>query len=231
MSRWGYFSVYIFRYAVITERTERYITADLKGALKSVKKSNYNRLKIDELPEFLNKLEIYQGEVLTKFAVKLIILTFVRTIELRGAKWEEFNLDKKEWHIPSDRMKMKEKHIVPLSRQAIKIVEKIKELGFDSEYVFPNVQKLKGHMSENTMLYALYRMGYHRRATIHGFRAIASTILNEEGFKSDWIERQLAHSERNSIRASYNYAQYLTERREMMQWYSDYIDSMKNKNL
>ena len=219
----------IFRYAIIIERVERDITADLKGALKSVKKGNYNRLKIEELPEFLKKLENYQGEELTKLAVKLIILTFVRTIELRGAKWQEFKIDKQEWHIPAERMKMKEKHIVPLSGQAIKIVEEIKELGFNSEYVFPNVQNIKGFMSENTMLYALYRMGYHSRATIHGFRAVASTILNEEGFNSDWVEAQLAHQERNKVRSSYNYAKYLSKRAEMMQWYSDYIENLQKK--
>ena len=121
-------------------------------------------------------------------------------MELRGAKWEEFNLEKGEWHIPAERMKMQEKHIVPLSKQSIEVIEEIKGLGLGSEYVFPNMNNLKGYMSENTMLYALYRMGYHKRATIHGFRAVASTILNEKGYTSDWIERQLAHSERNSVR-------------------------------
>lgn len=214
----------IFRYAIITEKAERDITGDLRGALQSVKKSNYSRLKVEELPEFLNKLENYNGEILTKLAIKLVLHTFVRTIELRAAKWEEFKMEAKEWHIQASRMKMKEKHIVPLTNQVIEILEGIKQLGFESEYVFPNVQKLKGYMSENTMLYALYRMGYHKRATIHGFRGLASTILNEKGFNSDWIERQLAHSERNGVRSSYNYAQYLSGRREMMEWWSNYLD-------
>ena len=216
----------IFRYAIITEKAERNITGDLKGALQSVKKSNYSRLKVEELPEFLNKLENYNGEILTKLAIKLVLHTFVRTIELRAAKWEEFKIDKREWHIPASRMKMKEKHIVPLTNQVIKILEGIKQLSFESEYVFPNTQKLKGHMSENTMLYALYRMGYHKRATIHGFRGLASTILNEKVFNSDWIERQLAHSERNSVRSSYNYAQYLSGRKEMMEWWSNYLNEV-----
>ena len=220
----------IFRYAIIIERAERDITADLKGALKSVKKSNYNKLKTEELPEFLGKLENYQGELLTKLAVKLIILTFVRTMELRGAKWEEFNLEKEEWHIPAERMKMKEKHIVPLSSQAIKIVEQLKEISLSDVYVFPNTNNRQKFMSENTMLYAVYRMGYHKRATIHGFRSVASTILNEHSFPTDAIERQLAHSERDSIRASYNYAQYLPERRKMMQWWADYLDETQIKD-
>ncbi len=221
----------IFRYAIIIERAERDITADLKGALKSVKKSNYSKLNTEELPEFLGKLENYQGELLTKLAVKLIILTFVRTMELRGAKWEEFNLEKEEWHIPAERMKMKEKHIVPLSKQAIKIVEQLKEISLSDVYVFPNTNNKQSFMSENTMLYAVYRMGYHKRATIHGFRSVASTILNEHSFPTDAIERQLAHSERDSIRASYNYAQYLPERRKMMQWWADYLDEAQIKNV
>ena len=220
----------IFRYAIIIERAERDITADLKGALKSIKKSNYNKLKTEELPEFLGKLENYQGELLTKLAVKLVILTFVRTMELRGAKWEEFNLEKEEWHIPAERMKMKEKHIVPLSSQAIKIVEQLKEISLSDVYVFPNTNNKQSFMSENTMLYAVYRMGYHKRATIHGFRSVASTILNEHSFPTDAIERQLAHSERDSIRASYNYAQYLPERRKMMQWWADYLDETQIKD-
>ena len=219
----------IFRYAIATGRAERDISADLRGALKTIKKTNYSSLKIEELPEFLKKLEEYQGEVQTRLAIKLLILTFVRTGELRGAKWEELKLEKEEWHIPAERMKMKEKHIVPLSRQATEVIEELKKISRSDTYMFINVQNPQGYMSENTMLYALYRMGYHKRATIHGFRSVASTVLNEHSFSTDAIERQLAHSERDSVRASYNYAQYLPERKKMMQWWADYLDEQRKK--
>lgn len=217
----------IFRYAIVTGRVQRDISADLRGALKTTKTTSYSKLKTEELPEFLNKLEGYQGEVQTKLAIKLLILTFVRTGELRGAKWEEFKLDKEEWHIPAERMKMQEKHIVPLSRQAIEVIEELKKISRGDRYLFPNVQNPQGYMGENTMLHALYRTGYHKKATIHGFRSLASTILNEHNFPTDAIERQLAHSERNGVRASYNYAQYLPERKKMMQWWADYLDGVR----
>ena len=215
----------IFRYAIATGRAERDISADLRGALKTIKKTNYSSLKIEELPEFLKKLEEYQGEVQTRLAIKLLILTFVRTGELRGAKWEELKLEKEEWHIPAERMKMKEKHIVPLSRQATEVIEELKKISRSDTYMFINVQNPQGYMSENTMLYALYRMGYHKRATIHGFRSVASTVLNEHSFSTDAIERQLAHSERDSVRASYN----LPERKKIMQWWADYLDEQRKK--
>jgi len=126
-------------------------------------------------------------------------------------------------------MKMKEQHIVPLSRQAVEVLKELKNHTGNRQYLFPNQHKPTNFMSENTMLFALYRMGYHSRTTGHGFRSTASTILNENGFTPDVIERQLAHSERNKVRAAYNHAQYLPERRKMMQWWADYIDGVAKK--
>jgi integrase len=156
--------------------------------------------------------------------LQLLILTFVRTGELRGAKWEEINFETKEWHIPAERMKMKEKHIVPLSKQVLKILKQIRSLHFNETFVLPSHINPNKFISENTLLYAIYRMGYHSRTTAHGFRGTASTILNEKGFNSDIIERQLAHGERNAVRAAYKHAQYLPERKKMMQWWADYLD-------
>lgn len=217
----------VFRYAIATGRAERNPTSDLKGALKASHKRHYNHLAAEELPEFLEKLELYDGHLYTKSAIRLLMLTFVRTGELRGAKWEEINLEKAEWRIPAERMKKREPHIVPLSKQALAVLECLLEHTSHSHYVFPQHNNAKKGMSENTVLYALYRMGYHSRATGHGFRATASTILNENGFRADVIERQLAHAERNKVRASYNHAQYLSERKTMMQWWADYLDTLR----
>ena len=206
----------IFRYAIATSRAQRDIAADLKGALTARKAKHYSKLEESQLPEFFAKLENYDGELQTKLALKFLILTFVRTVELREAKWQEFNFDSQEWNIPPEKMKMNEKHIVPLSKQTIKLLEQIRKLHNNENLVFPSHNSPHKPISENTLLYAMYRMGYHSRATPHGFRATASTILNEKGFNRDHIERQLAHGERDSVRASYNYAQYLPERHKMM---------------
>jgi integrase len=149
------------------------------------------------------------------------VLTFVRTTELRGAQWAEVDFDKAEWRIPAKRMKMKEQHLVPLSNQALAVLRELQKQTGNLPLLFPNRHKSSACISENTMLYALYRMGYHSRTTGHGFRSTASTILNENGFIPDVIERQLAHTERNKVRAAYNHAQYLPERRKMMQWWAD----------
>jgi integrase len=218
----------IFRFAIATGRTQRDLSSDLKGALATRKKTNYSRLKENELPEFFEKLEKYDGERQTKLALEFLILTFTRTNEVRGASWDEFNFDTKEWHIPAPRMKMRQKHIVPLSNQTLEILEEVKKLNGDKQYLFPSAINPNKTISENTLLYALYRMGYHSRTTVHGFRGVASTILNEKGFNRDHIERQLAHSEGNSVRASYNHADYLPQRTEMMQWWANYLDQKQN---
>ncbi|MEK6747128.1 MAG: integrase arm-type DNA-binding domain-containing protein [Pseudomonadota bacterium] len=216
----------IFSYAIATGLGERNPVTDLRGALKTPVRKHHAYLKTDELPEYLQKLEGYQGELLTKMALKMLMLTFVRTTELRGAEWAEIDMDKAEWRIPASRMKMKDPHIVPLCSQVIDILRELQRHTGGRRHVFANHHKPSTFMSENTMLYALYRMGYHSRTTGHGFRATASTILNENGFAPDVIERQLAHIERNKVRAAYNHAQYLPERRKMMQWWGDYIDAV-----
>jgi len=219
----------IFLFAVVTDRAANNPAASLRGALKPVVKSNHAFIKPQELQEYLRKLDNYDGALQTKLALRFLLLTFVRTGELRGAEWSEIDFDKAEWRIPAERMKMKDVHIVPLARQTVALLRQIKELTGQWRYVFPNQRKPSDIMSENTMLYALYRMGYHSRATGHGFRSTASTILNENGFARDVIERQLAHSERDKVRAAYNYAQYLPERRKMMQWWADYLDEVAMK--
>jgi integrase len=219
----------IFSYAIATGRAERNPVPDLRGALKTPVSKHYSFLKANELPDYLQKLEGYDGHSITKLALRFLLLTFVRTNELRGARWTEIDWDKAEWRIPAERMKMRELHIVPLSKQAIATLRKLEKLTGSRQFVFPNQNNPALFMSENTMLYALYRMGYHTRTTGHGFRSTASTILNENGFRADVIERQLAHSERDTVRAAYNHAQYLTERRKMMQWWADYIDEVTAK--
>ena len=216
----------IFMYAIATGSAERNPVTDLRGALKPLKQKHYAHLAASDLPEYLSKLESYDGNIQTQLALKLLLLTFVRTTELRGAEWTEIDMAKSEWRIPAERMKMKDQHIVPLSSQALAVLEELRPITGHWRYIFPNQHKPSGYMSENTMLYALYRMGYHSRTTGHGFRSTASTILNENGFPPDVIERQLAHCERNKVRAAYNHAQYLPERRKMMQWWADYIENV-----
>jgi len=219
----------IFMYAIATGRVERNPVPDLRGALKTPVTKHHSYLKADDLPGFLHRLNAYDGGLVTKLALRFLLLTFVRTTELRAAVWDEIDFDKAEWRIPAERMKMKETHIVPLSRQAVATLRELQKHTGNQQYVFPNQHNLLTFMSENTMLYALYRMGYHSRTTGHGFRSTASTILNEHGFQPDVIERQLAHCERNKVRAAYNYAQYMPERRKMMQWWADYLDGVAKK--
>ncbi len=219
----------IFMYAIATGRAVRNPVPDLRGALKPPVVKHRSHLKENELPAYLQKLEAYDGSVQTKLALRFLLLTFVRSGELRAAEWSEIDWDKKEWRIPAERMKMKEQHIVPLSSQAIAVLRELQKHSGNWPFLFPNHHNPATFMSENTMLFALYRMGYHSRATGHGFRSTASTILNEHGFRADVIERQLAHNERNGVRAAYNHAQYLPERREMMQWWADHLDKLAAK--
>lgn len=217
----------IFMFGIATGRAERNPANDLKGALKTHVKQNYAHLKEEELPEFIKKLENYEGMLQAKLAVKLLMLTFVRTTELRGAMWSEFDFDKAEWRISAERMKMRRPHVVPLSAQALAVLKELKLLNGQWQYVFPNPYKPIKPMSENAVLSVLKRMGYQYRTTGHGFRHTASTILNENGFNADHIERQLAHVEGNKVRGAYNHAEYLPERRKMMQWWADYIEKLQ----
>lgn len=220
----------VFRYAVQTGRTEQNPVTDLQGVLKTRKVVHRTALKKSELPDFLEKLKSYDGNTVTRLALKLILLTFVRTNELRGATWDEFDLGNAEWQIPAERMKMRSEHVVPLSLQAVEALQELKQITGKHDLVFASERSWKKSISENTMLYAMYRMGYHGIATVHGFRATASTILNESGFKPDVIERQLAHVERNKVRAAYHRSEYLEDRTKMMQWWADYIDGLQNSN-
>jgi integrase len=192
-------------------------------------------MPLDEVPNLLRKIASYGGDPRTRLALHLMVLTFTRTTELRGARWSEFDsLDGKEplWRIPAERMKMKHEHVVPLAPQAVKVLRELRGLpgSEDSQFLFPSPSS-EGFMSNNTMLYALYRMCYRGRATVHGFRATASTALNEMGFRPDVIERQLAHQEKNSVRAAYNRAEYLIERRAMMNHWGNFLDEMVCNNI
>ncbi len=219
----------IMRYAVAHGLAERNPAADIKPSdvLKPANKTNHARLSEKELPELLRKIDGYDGQPLTRFALQLMALTFVRTSELIGTRWDEFDLTKREWRIPAERMKMKTLHIVPLSDQAISILTEIKNLAADEILLFPSERRDGKSMSNNTILYALYRLGYHSRMTGHGFRGIASTILHERGYNHDHIELQLAHSKRDAVSAAYNHALYLEPRARMMQDWADYLESIK----
>jgi integrase len=219
----------IFRYAIQTGRAIYNPAADMKGVLKTRKAEHRSTISRGELPDFLKKLDSYSGDLITKLALRLIVLTFVRTGELRGARWEELDIDQREWRIPAERMKMRSPHIVPLSPQALAVIEELRPLTGQFDLLFPSQRDQQRPISENTLLYALYRLGYHKRATVHGFRALASTILNETGFRPDVIERQLAHVERNKIRAAYHRSEYLEERQKMMDWWGACIESMANE--
>lgn len=216
----------IFRYAVITERAEHDISVNLKDALKTRKPEKFKSIKPHELPEFMKNLRQYDGELLTKLATHLLLLTFVRTGELRGARWEEIHWQAKEWRIPPERMKKKHGHIVPLAHQTLDIFTRLKKISGHTPFIFPNANNPKNVMSENTILYAIYRMGYHSRATGHGFRRTASTALNEMRFDRDIIEFQLAHAPKDQIRGIYNEAEYLPEREVMMQHWANFLDAM-----
>jgi len=221
----------VFRYAVASGRAKHDPSVDLRGALKSPGRPRGHRaMLLNDVRAFFGGLKTYDGDPRTRLALQLMVLTFARTTELRSARWSEIeNLDGNEplWRIPADRMKMRREHIVPLAPQAVAALRELRGLSGSaaSPFLFPSPSR-EGHMSNNTMLYALYRMGYHGRATVHGFRAMASTALNEMGFRSDVIERQLAHQEQNSIRAAYNHAQYLVERRTMMECWANRLDEI-----
>ncbi|MBA2484250.1 MAG: tyrosine-type recombinase/integrase [Nitrosomonas sp.] len=220
----------VFRYSVAHGLSERNPATDIKPSdvLKPAKKSNYARLEQKELPELLRKIDAYDGQLLTKLALQLMALTFVRTSELIGAKWKEIELNARLWRIPAERMKMKTPHIVPLSDQAIVVLEQVKTISCGNPLLFPGERREGRAMSNNTILYALYRMGYHSRTTGHGFRGIASTILHERGYLHDHIELQLAHSKRNAVSAAYDHAVYLEPRTRMMQDWADYLDALRN---
>jgi integrase len=222
----------VFRYAIAhnkESKATRNPASDIKPSdiIESRHKQNYARVELKELPALLRALDASNSQALTRLAVKLMGLTFVRTTELIEAKWSEIDFDEKQWRIPAERMKMKTPHIVPLSRQALQTLQDLHLISGHYENVFPNQNNPKKTMSNNTILKALEVAGYKSRMTGHGFRGLASTALHEQGFDHQHIELQLAHQERNQVSASYNHALYLKQRAEMMQHWADYLDEVK----
>ncbi len=219
----------VFRYAIATGRAERDPTGDLRGALPPANTKHMASI-IDprEIGGLLRAIDGYNGSIVTRCALQLAPLVFVRPGELRHAEWIEINFDANEWRIPAEKMKSKFQHIVPLSKQSVKVLREIMPLTGKGRYVFPSPRTGNRPMSDNAVLAALRRMGYEKdEMSGHGFRSMASTLLNEQGWNRDAIERQLAHTEKNSVRASYNFAEYLPERRKMMQSWADYLDSLR----
>jgi integrase len=221
----------IFRYAVANGLAKRNPATDFKPSdiLKAAKEENFARVDAKGLPKLLATMDHYDGDAITRFALKLIAYTFVRTSELIEAPWTEFDLENARWAIPPERMKMDTPHIVPLSRQSLDVLRALKLLTGNGQLVFRGAQDKNKPMSNNTILFALYRMGYQGRMTGHGFRGLASTILHENGFEEAHIELQLAHMKRNKVAAAYNHAKYLTQRTAMMQWWADYLDAQLAK--
>jgi len=219
----------IFRYAIATGRAIRDPAADLRGALPPTKPVHHPSITDPKaIGELLRVVEGYDGTFVTKCALRLAPLVFVRPGELRKAEWTEFALDSAEWRIPAARMKMREQHIVPLSDRAVETLRELQALTGSGRFVFPGARSKERPMSENTVNGALRRLGYSsQELSGHGFRSMASTLLNEQGWNRDAIERQLAHAERNDIRAAYNYAEYLPERRRMMQAWADYLEGLR----
>ncbi|MGY3954635.1 tyrosine-type recombinase/integrase [Aeromonas salmonicida] len=221
----------IMRYAIQTGRASYNPAQDLRGALKATKQEHRPALPRSELPEFFRRLEAEPLNPATRLALHLLMLTMTRPGEVRFARWDEFDMERAEWRIPAARMKMRTEHLVPLSRQALAALDELHQLTGHCELLFPSERKLTNPMSENTLSYAMGRMGYKGIATPHGFRALASTTLNEEGFDPDVIERQLAHAERNKVRAAYHRAEYLDDRRKLLQWLADFYDSQRGSNV
>ena len=220
----------VFRYAIVTGRAEYNPAADLTSAMSGHESKHYPFLTVEELPDFFKALSGYTGSPLVVLAARLLILTGVRTGELRGAFWSEFDLEKAVWEIPAERMKMKRPHLIPLSTQALEIVQQLKVMSGQYPLVFPGRNDPRKTMSEASINQVFKRIGYTGKVTGHGFRHTMSTILHEEGFNTAWIETQLAHVDKNAIRGTYNHALYLEGRKEMMQWYGDYVDSCESNN-
>ena len=220
------------RYAIITGRAETDVLSQLRGALAPRKTRHLASVKEpQQVGALLRAIDGYDGRLVPKFALRFAPLVFVRPGELRRAAWRDFDFLQREWRIPADQMKARHPHIVPLSSQAMALLRELQPLTGASPFVFPGERSTDRPMSNNTLNAALRRLGYgHEDMTAHGFRSMASTLLNELGWSSDAIERQLAHGERDGVRAVYNYAQYLPERRRMMQAWSDYLDHLRSIN-
>lgn len=218
----------VFRYAVASGLARRDPSADLRGALRPAKKPRHHAfIKPDEIGTFYLKLGQYDGDRQTALGLELIMHTFLRTSEVRFAEWSEIETDALRWRVPAERMKAKREHHVPLTARTVEILEELKSINGDKPYLFCTDRGKP--ISANTLIFAMYRMGYHSQATVHGFRRLASTVLNESGlWQPDWIEKQLAHEEGNKIRAAYNAAEYWTQRVEMMTWWSRWLENRRS---
>jgi integrase len=222
----------VLRYAIVTGRAERNPAVDLQGALRPLRRGHFAALATEDLPEFLRVLGRNDARlhVQTHNAIRLLMLTFVRTAELNAARWAEIDLEAGKWCIPAERMKMRRPHIVPLARQALAILEDQKELTGKREWIFPNRVSPREHMSNGAILMALRRMGYRGRMTGHGFRALATSTIKEElGYRHEVINRQLAHAPSNKVDAAYDRAAFLAERKKMMQDWADFLEKLSRE--
>ncbi len=215
----------IFRYSIAHGYAKRNPATEIRprDILRTTQKANYARVDAKELPRLLRQIEVYTGTHVTRLAIKLMALTFVRTSELIGARWSEFDIQGTRWDLPPDRMKMRTPHIVPLSKQALQVLATLHDLTGTGEWLFPGERGNGKTMSNNTILKGLERMGYKGRMTGHGFRGLASTILHEQGYAHEHIELQLAHTPRNAVSAAYNHALHLKARAKMMQDWADFL--------
>ncbi|NBM12300.1 MULTISPECIES: tyrosine-type recombinase/integrase [unclassified Proteus (in: enterobacteria)] len=219
----------VWKYAIITGRAEYNPAPDLASAFIPHQRENYPYLLADDLPEFLSSVDKYQGSQIVRTALNILMLTGLRPGELRKSEWSFIDFESRTWKLPEKIMKMGRVHVVPMSDQVISLLRQIQPISGDYQYIFPSRTNHKKHLSEMAINTMIGRMGYRGRATGHGFRHTMSTILHEKGFNTAWIELQLAHVDKNSIRGTYNHALYLEGRREMMQWYADYIDELRSK--
>jgi integrase len=225
----------IFRYAVVHElaKTNPVANFETRDVLSKHTKSHFASIEAKEIPAFLQALEKNDARLyrLTRLAIRLMMITFVRTGELINATWSEIDLEERQWNIPAERMKMRRPHLVPLSRQAMALLAELKELSVShNDFIFPSVSNPRKSMSDNTILQGLSRLGYKGKMTGHGFRAMAmSTIKEKLGYRHEVIDRQLAHAPKNKIVAAYDRAQFLDERRVMMQDWADYLDTQAVK--
>ncbi|MGR2682264.1 tyrosine-type recombinase/integrase [Chromobacterium haemolyticum] len=227
----------VFRLAILTGRCDSDPAAPLTDALKSQQSTPRKALMREDIPSFLEALEKYDGNVQTKLMMKLMLLTFTRVGEMAMARWEEIDFDKALWTIPPEHRKLPEKskktappHLVPLSKQALNVLRQLHTISGGREHIFPNRNSPRRPMSPETLRRALHSMGFRGKADVHGFRSTASTILNEEGFNPDAIERQLSHIETNKVRAAYNRAEYMEDRKKMMQWWANYLNTTSQES-
>jgi integrase len=226
------YSSQIFRYAIAHGKAEYNPAGDISEALKTRKSEHFKSMPFDKLPDFLNQIETNDDRLYmqTRLALKLMVLTFTRKTELSHAKWDEVDFKNKVWTVPAERMKMGKEHIVPLARQSLEIFKQLKEMNEGWDYVFPSMQKPKQPMHEDTILRAIYRLGYKGIATIHGFRSLAMTLIMEKlGYRYEVPDLQLAHEKTDKIRAAYDRAEFMSERIKMMQDWADYIDKLRGK--